>query len=209
MKSVKCVHAKGVPIVKIWDPEFRMSCDLNVNNHLALVNTKLVKTYMEIDERARILAMAVKFWTKRRMLNEASGGGLSSYTWTLLVINFLQTCEPPILPGIELQGSDGRTKLGFEKDAEQYMNFGQANKSSAGSLLFQFFRSMGYQIDYDSAVLSVRAGKRLTKSDKQWEFLVNQRLCCEEPFNTARNLGNTADEFSFRGIHVEIRKAFE
>jgi len=37
----------------------------------------------------------------------------------------------------------------------------------------------------------------------------NNRLCVEEPFNTERNLGNTVDDTSFRGIHLEIRRAFE
>jgi hypothetical protein len=37
----------------------------------------------------------------------------------------------------------------------------------------------------------------------------NNRLCVEEPFNTERNLGNTADDTSFRGIHQEMRRAFD
>jgi len=37
----------------------------------------------------------------------------------------------------------------------------------------------------------------------------NNRLCVEEPFNTERNLGNTADDTSFRGIHQELRRAFD
>lgn len=37
----------------------------------------------------------------------------------------------------------------------------------------------------------------------------NNRLCVEEPFNTGRNLGNTADDISFRGLHLELRRAFD
>ena len=37
----------------------------------------------------------------------------------------------------------------------------------------------------------------------------NNRLCVEEPFNIERNLGNTADDTSFRGIHLELRRAFD
>ena len=65
-----CVHAK-VPIVKLWDPEFDVACDMNVNNTLALENTKMIKTYVEIDPRVRPLAMILKYWTKRRILNDA------------------------------------------------------------------------------------------------------------------------------------------
>jgi len=70
MKRVTCVHAKAVPIVKIWDPELLLACDLNVNNHIAIQNTHLVRVYMEIDDRVRTLAMIVKYWTNRRLINE-------------------------------------------------------------------------------------------------------------------------------------------
>lgn len=58
-------------------------------------------------------------------------------------------------------------------------------------------------------MLSVRLGRILTKSDKKWNYALNNQLCVEEPFSTARNLGNTADEYSFRGLHLEMRRAFD
>lgn len=70
MQKVTCVHAKAVPIVKIWDPELQLSCDLNMNNNVALTNTRLIKTYIQIDSRVRPLAMIVKYWTSRRIINE-------------------------------------------------------------------------------------------------------------------------------------------
>jgi DNA polymerase sigma len=71
MKDVICVSTAKVPIVKIWDPELRLACDMNVNNTLALENTRMIKTYVEIDSRVRQLAMIIKHWTKRRILNDA------------------------------------------------------------------------------------------------------------------------------------------
>ena len=71
MERVVCVSDAKVPIVKIWDPELQVACDMNVNNTTALENTRMIKTYVEIDKRARQLAMIVKHWTKRRILNDA------------------------------------------------------------------------------------------------------------------------------------------
>lgn len=71
MERVVCVPHAKVPIVKFWDPELQLACDMNVNNTLALENTRMIKTYVEIDERVRPLAMIVKQWTKRRILNDA------------------------------------------------------------------------------------------------------------------------------------------
>ena len=66
-----CVPQAKVPIVKMWDPELGLSCDLNVNNTLALENTRMIRTYVEIDPRVRPLAMVIKHWTRRRFLNDA------------------------------------------------------------------------------------------------------------------------------------------
>lgn len=71
MQKVVCVSSAKVPIVKIWDPELNLACDMNVNNTLALENTRMVRTYMQIDDRARQLAMIVKYWTRRRIVNDA------------------------------------------------------------------------------------------------------------------------------------------
>jgi len=71
MERVVCISHAKVPIVKIWDPDLHLACDMNVNNTLALENTRMVRTYVEIDERVRPLAMIVKHWTKRRILNDA------------------------------------------------------------------------------------------------------------------------------------------
>lgn len=71
MERVVCISHAKVPIVKIWDPELRLACDMNVNNTLALENTRMVRTYVDIDERVRPLAMMIKYWTKRRILNDA------------------------------------------------------------------------------------------------------------------------------------------
>jgi DNA polymerase sigma len=71
MEKVVCISAAKVPIVKIWDPELGLACDMNVNNTLALENTRMVRTYIDIDPRVRELAMIIKYWTRRRIVNDA------------------------------------------------------------------------------------------------------------------------------------------
>lgn len=71
MEKVICVATAKVPIVKIRDPDLGLDCDMNVNNTLALENTRMIKTYVQIDPRVRPLAMIIKHWTKRRIVNDA------------------------------------------------------------------------------------------------------------------------------------------
>ncbi|KAI1140929.1 hypothetical protein F5Y05DRAFT_410777 [Hypoxylon sp. FL0543] len=216
MERVVCVSSAKVPIVKIWDPELELSCDMNVNNTQALENTRMIKTYVQIDERVRPLAMIIKYWTRRRIVNDAAHGGtLSSYTWICMIIAFLQLRQPPVLPALHQQphrkfpGKDGETNS-FADDVDKLQGFGSKNKSSLGELLFQFFRFYAHEVDYSTDVLSVRMGKIISKTDKGWHIGQNNtHLCVEEPFNTNRNLGNTADDYAFRGLHLELRRAFD
>lgn len=108
-----------------------------------------------------------------------------------------------------MKDEQGQHKANFAHDLEQARGFGDANEESIGQLLFQFFRRYGHEIDYESSVISVRTGKLLSKQEKRWQLATNNRLCVEEPFNTDRNLANTADDTAFRGLHLEIRRAFD
>ena len=234
MERVVCVPQAKVPIVKLWDPELLLACDLNVNNTLALENTRMIKTYVEIDERVRPLAMIIKHWTRRRIINDAGmclftgpakldpelkedvafGGTLSSYTWICMIINFLQTRNPPVLPSLHKRphqrrvDSEGKLSA-FADDLETLRGFGKNNPETIGELLFHFFRRYAHEIDYDRSVVSIREGQLISKQAKRWHLMQNNRLCVEEPFNTDRNLGNTVDDISFRGVHLELRRAFE
>ncbi|MCJ1473945.1 hypothetical protein MMC13_002601 [Lambiella insularis] len=215
MERVVCVPNAKVPIVKIWDPELELACDMNVNNTLALENTRMIKTYVQIDERVRPLAMVIKHWTRMRILNDAAlGGTLSSYTWICMIINFLQTRNPPVLPALHQRPHQRRMnregKLSaFADDLESLRGYGINNKETIGELLFHFFRRYAHEVDFDKHVVSIREGRLISKQDKKWHLMQNNRLCVEEPFNTERNLGNTADDISFRGVHLELRRAFE
>lgn len=137
---------------------------------------------------------------------------LTSYTWTLIVINFLQTRSPPILPCLHawpheripfINGID----VSFADDVEKYglRGFGSGNTESVASLLVGFFHHYTYVFDYESHVISVRQGRHVPKYMKNYPS--DNILAIEEPFTTSRNLGNTADMGSFRGIHEELQRA--
>lgn len=215
MDKVVCVSSAKVPIVKCWDPELGLACDMNVNNTLALENTRMVLTYVDIDERVRPLAMIIKHWTRRRIINDAAfGGTLSSYTWICMIIAFLQLRDPPILPALhqsphKTQATKDGQPSEFADDLSKLRGYGAKNKETLGELLFYFFRFYAHEFDYGKSVVSARLGKLTSKDEKGWTYALNNMLCVEEPFNTIRNLGNTADDTSFRGLHMELRRAFD
>lgn len=99
--------------------------------------------------------------------------------------------------------------MSFDRNMDAYKDFGSRNKSSLGELLFHFFRYYGHELDFEHNVVSVRLGRCLSKVEKAWHLQQDNRLCVEEPFNVSRNLANTADDTSMRGIHLELRRAFD
>lgn len=140
----------------------------------------------------------------------ANGGTLSSYTWTCMIINFLQQRQPPILPVLHKIDNEGKDEAYFYDDIEKLRSFGSENKESLGGLLFAFFRRFALEFDYDDQVVSVREGRYLTKAEKGWDTGRNKMsLCVEEPFNVSRNLGNSADVASVRGLRCEFQRFLE
>ncbi|KAG1397734.1 hypothetical protein G6F60_008819 [Rhizopus arrhizus] len=207
MQHVVCVPRAKVPIVRLFDSELQLSCDINVNNTLALHNTKMIKIYVALDPRVRPLIMTIKHWTKQRLLNDAANGGtLSSYTWTCMIINFLQQREPPILPILHEKADE----YYFCDNIKKWQGFGLKNKESLGGLLYAFFRRFSIEFDYENQVVSVRQGRYLTKKEKGWDTGRNKMsLCVEEPFDTSRNLGNSADISSVLGLRCEFQRCLD
>lgn len=71
---------------------------------LAVHNTRLLKCYAEFDPRVKPVIFAVKHWATRRGIKDASFGFLSTYSFVLLVIFFLQVgVSPPVLPHLQSQ----------------------------------------------------------------------------------------------------------
>ncbi|KAJ2862412.1 hypothetical protein FB639_005390, partial [Coemansia asiatica] len=216
-----CVPHARVPIIKSWDPELRIASDINVNNTIALHNTRMIQTFVALDARVRPFVMAIKHWTKCREINDAAfGGTLSPYAWVNLAINFLQMRNPPILPVLhpssQPDDADNGSSYGadqidlrFNDDIEQLRGFGLANTESLGFLLYAFFRTYAYEFDFRHQVVSLRRGCYLTKAQKGWDSGRPSRIfCIEEPFSTWLNLGHSANTTAVEGIRQEFQRAF-
>src|SRR5690242_5710011 len=76
-------------------------CDICINNSLAIHNTRLIASYSKIDPRVQQFGYVIKYWTKQRQINEPYQGTLSSYAYILMVIQFLQNRNPPIVPVLQ------------------------------------------------------------------------------------------------------------
>ncbi|CAG8493206.1 39336_t:CDS:2 [Gigaspora margarita] len=168
-------------------------------------NTRLINAYLEISsERVRILVTIIRHWAKQREMSDASNGTLSLYTWTLMILNFLQSRDPPILPVLSVLQLEGDC-FTMIPSQEGFKN--KKNNESIGELLLKFFYHFSYEFDYNSNVVSLRQGKYLTKKEKNWNNYIG--LCVEEPINPERNLGNSLKSESFKKLKNEFCRAYK
>ena len=124
-------------------------------------------------------------WRSALTRSIALGGTLSSYTWICMILNFLQTRNPPILPSLHKKPharTDSKIAT-FNDDLDKLRDFGRNNKETTGELLFNFFRRYAHDLDIETDVISVREGRLISKEAKKWHLMQNNRLCVEEPFN--------------------------
>lgn len=94
-----------MPIVKfeVQIGNERIQADINTNERLGVLNSRLINAYCELHPFIRPLCVLVKFYTKARGLNDPSGAKgpvtFSSYTLILMVIAYLQNID--FLPNLQ------------------------------------------------------------------------------------------------------------
>ncbi|XP_048583969.1 poly(A) RNA polymerase GLD2 [Nematostella vectensis] len=202
-----------VPIVKFVDAVSNCECDININNHVGIRNTHLLRAYCLVDSRVKPLIMIVKKWAKKHQINDAKDGTLSSYALSLMVINYLQCgCAPPVLPSLQKKHQDlfsqhrDVTKL-LEEDTASVLqkrrSFMPRNNQSVGSLLVGFFQYYANTVNWDKEVLSVQEGARCPR-DYKWR---TKMMCINEPFD-GNNVAKTVYiKAKFKTIKMKISLA--
>ncbi len=175
MEDIQVITSAKVPIIKFVDERTKIPVDISINNTLALHNTTLLKRYAETDDRIRQCILAIKYWASQRDVCDAAKGTFSSYAWSIIMLQALQTTTPSVAPNI--QSGKKRTQLkvdGIEYDLtmadEPQKLLTEANNQPLGELMTHFFRQLVLERPWDEHVLSIRNGKPMTRKEKKWKY---------------------------------------
>jgi DNA polymerase sigma len=107
-----------VPLIKIKDQATEICCDISMENDLSLYKASLLRCYVAMDARFPQLLCLVKTWAQARNINDAAHHTLNSFGYTLLVIQFLQMCSPPVLPSLQVDEHEHEHEHEYEKEYE-------------------------------------------------------------------------------------------
>jgi len=93
---------------------------------LGVANSDLLQCYMSLDPRIPRLVFIARAWAKAKALT--AGRHLTNYALTLMVLYFLQTQKPPVIPSLqqgfeswvkEQSGSCNKESHGYHKSLDQ------------------------------------------------------------------------------------------
>lgn len=228
MKDVKLVLNSRVPIVKFVDSQSLIPVDISVNNNLSVYNTELLKRYTEIDNRVKPFILAIKFWARNRGICEPTMGTFSSYAWTLIGINYLQTTTEPVLPNLSKHDNSKVVKINGKsydvsiKESSE-LNFTANNTSNVGELVTGFFSNLATQWPWNKSVVSVREGALIPRKQNGWLHkkpyvseaikdnnqvrLGRHSLPVEDPFDEMHDLSILLDAAGVFEIRDEVLRA--
>ena len=89
VKKMFVVRAR-VPVLKLFGSGGEVLCDVSVNNHEGLQNSRLVQGLCKTDPLLGPVVRLLKHWARSRRLADRSTGGFSTYTLVLMAVKVLQ-----------------------------------------------------------------------------------------------------------------------
>ncbi|CAO2584620.1 Speckle targeted PIP5K1A-regulated poly(A) polymerase, partial [Lemmus lemmus] len=198
VQTVPCARR---PVVKFCHRPSGLHGDVSLSNRLALYNSRFLNLCSEMDGRVRPLVYTIRCWAQHNGLSGYHPGGgplLNNYALTLLVIYFLQTRDPPVLPTVaqltQRSGEGEQVEVdgwdcSFPKDASQLEP--STNVEPLSSLLAQFFSCVS-SWDLSGSLLSLREGQALLVAgglpSDLWEGLRLGPMNLQDPFDLSHNV---------------------
>ena len=174
----------------------KVVCDLHISNKLPIFNSELLHFLGKMDSRIKPLVLTLCYWA--RSLGFIKRTFFSNYTFTLLVIFYLQNADPPILPPIQHlidHAEYSRISEGWQTAFATEMGLKPKlkNTKTLKELLNNFFEFY-WKFDFVQNIISPNSGKVLpvkavrdSTVEKMKEFEISS-LNVQDPFMLSKNL---------------------
>lgn len=211
IKSLNVIAAK-CPIIKFHDSHNNIDCDINLNNHVGIRNTHLLKSYSDIDWRVKPLILIIKYWADFHEINDASQKTISSYSYALMAIYYMQAvCKPPVLPVLQKLNPEKyniKTDIRTLRLNDNENSWTSTNTQSLGEL-FVGFLEFYTSFNFSEYVISVRTGELIPTDclSLDDESAKSSHIKIEEPFDLTNTARSVYDMYTFTEIKHIFRKS--
>jgi len=203
-KVTEQVFSARVPIIKLRF-ENSLDVDLSCHNTRPLQNTGLIQAYVQLHPTVRELILAVKMWAKAADVCGGSEGKLSCYTFALMVLYYMQVDPSVSLPLLPTAAFD----LVSEKPPGNFHPSWKC-KLPLHVLLGRFFMFYAEIFSWGREVVSVRLGRRVEASDREFSSLPYRslgRIHIEDPYDLKRNLHCVLGATQEHGLKAALAEA--
>ncbi|KAM3171175.1 hypothetical protein ACTXT7_017153 [Hymenolepis weldensis] len=186
------ISAAKVKIVKFVSYKYLFSVDLSFTNHLALRNTALLNEYTRYEPLLVTLVIILKKIIRESGNFSACEGGISSYSYSLMMIFYLQ--QKGHLPCLQ-EAYVGDTKpnitennwnVWFQTDREVVRRIWKppTERKTAADLWFGFLRFYLFEFDCNQYKIAIDSLKLVENTDS------TRRISIMDPFIRTLNLTN-------------------
>lgn len=224
-QNIKAILTARFPIIKLSLPE-GVSCDVIVaaeDDFPDNINYKnrLLSTYCAMDQKhmkLKLLVAIVKRWSQKQGIGDAWTGGLNSYGWSLLVIQFLQMRDKPVLPCLHKHNKQGKgkfkmTQLRMFRDLHRknkFQKMSEQNEETLGELLVSFFYTYGFLFNSKNQCVSIRCGRFVGGMFKCMDTFKSQRrnFLIEDPFEPWNNVGRSITPAGTKDIISKCKQTY-
>jgi len=164
----------------------KLDVDVSFQNSEPLPNTQLLRAYARLSPIIRHLVVLVKVWAKADGVCGAQDGHLSSYSFTLMTLYFLQVDPMVKLPCFPTQAFTGHKHIPPEAHIKWECPL------SLPALVNRFFEFYTTSFHWGYEVISIRTGSRLYSNNPMYRQLAGRDVATmihiEDPFLLNRNL---------------------
>lgn len=212
--DVLAIPRANTPIVKFFHLPTNVYCDVTFKTRLGALNSNLIASLLQRDQRFIPMAVLLKYWAK---VHGISGTGkLTNYALVMMIIFYLQSDTLCLLPSVRwLQRFPEHSNridfwnAGFVLDKSQMPS--TANKSSVFQLVGGFFEFYS-KFQFDQYIVCPYTGypiekklfsqtHLLPKEFDHYKFNVNNRhclplrhgtpMCVQDPIEQSHNVASS------------------
>lgn len=210
--QLRAIPKAKTPILRCVHIPTGISCDFNFKNMLGVCNSFLVRYYLSLDTKLKVLMIIIRHWAKS---HELSGGSsqFSNYSLVLLFIFYLQQ-QPYFLPSVvvlQISPISCNMQGGWNGGFHPVRNFVSNSLASLtiSHVLCDFFEYYS-NFDFSLNVISVFLGRAIPKTDflkptllpnsfhiykenikTQYHLKVETPICLQDPFEHNHNVTNS------------------